>query len=250
MSGTLENHLDHHLLCIHDLHFSYGQVKVLENIDFCVEKGEYLGILGPNGSGKTTLLKLILGLLDPGEGRIELLGQSIKQFNQWKKIGFVPQKATQMDTKFPITVKEVVSLNSQSNTATLEALKQVDMEKYKDRLITELSGGQQQRVFIAKALAGRPELLILDEPTVGIDPTAQKDFYSLLTTLNKDLGITLIIVSHDTDVIVKEVSRIICIDKRMVCHVTPKEFISGNYIDKLYGEERKHIIHHHDHEHA
>jgi zinc transport system ATP-binding protein len=243
MSETIANHL----LCVHELDFSYGPVKVLESIDFCVERGEYLGILGPNGSGKTTLLKLMLGLLDPEKGKVELLGQPIKQFNQWKKIGFVPQKATQIDTKFPITVSEVVSLNAKSVKAMTDALKQVGMEEYKNRLITELSGGQQQRVFIAKALAGHPEILILDEPTVGIDPTAQKDFYNLLTTLNKELGLTLIIVSHDTDVIVKQVSRIICIDKRMVCHVTPKEFISGNYVDKLYGEERQHITHHHEH---
>ena len=243
----MSEHLDHHLICVHDLHFSFGEVKVLENIDFCVERGEYLGILGPNGSGKTTLLKLILGLLTPQDGDVKLLGQPIKQFNQWKKIGFVPQKATQIDTKFPITVQEVVALNAQSKNSAIDALKQVGMSEYKDRLISELSGGQQQRVFIAKALAGQPELLILDEPTVGIDPTAQKDFYSLLSNLNKEMGLTLIIVSHDTDVIVREVSRIICIDKRMVCHVTPKEFISGNYLDKLYGEERKHIIHNHDH---
>lgn len=239
--------INHHQICIHDLHFSYGSIKVLEDINLCVEKGDYLGILGPNGSGKTTLLKLILGTLEPEKGSIELLGQPLKKFNQWKKIGFVPQKATQIEIKFPITVEEVISLNASKKSDIHIALKQVGMEEYKNRLITELSGGQQQKVFIAKALVGHPELLILDEPTVGIDPASQKDFYNLLSALNKDLGITLIIVSHDTDVIVKQVSRIICIDKRMVCHVTPKEFVSGNYHDKLYGDDRKHITHNHEH---
>jgi zinc transport system ATP-binding protein len=237
------------LVTVNEVSFSYGNTPVLEFIDFAIEKGEYVGILGPNGSGKTTLLKIILGMLTPTKGDVTLLGKPLKEFIDWKKIGFISQKATQFEARFPVTVSEVVSLNAKNIKSVISSLKKVGMEDYKDRLITELSGGQQQRVFIAKAIAGDPELLILDEPTVGIDPTAQKDFYSLLSTLNKDLGITLIIVSHDTDVIVKEVSRIICINKRMVCHVTPKEFISGNYIDKLYGEGHKHIEHHHDHQH-
>lgn len=236
------------LVCVKDLHFSYGNIKVLESIDFRIERGEYLGFLGPNGSGKSTLLKLILGLLNPEKGSVALFGQDVKKFNQWHKVGFVPQKATQIETKFPITVSEVVALNTKSKEKIIDSLKKVGMEEYVNTLITELSGGQQQRIFIAKALAGNPELLILDEPTVGIDPSAQKDFYKLLSELNKELNLTIIIVSHDTDVIVKEVSRIICINKRMVCHVTPKEFISGNYIDKLYGDDNKHITHQHHHD--
>ena len=243
----MSNQVENQLICIHDVHYSYGSVKVLENIDFSVEKGEYLGILGPNGSGKSTLLKIILGLLTPQKGKVFLFGKEVNKFRDWQKIGFVPQKATQIEAKFPITVAETVSLNTNNSSVVVESLKKVGMYEFKDSLITELSGGQQQRVFIAKALARNPELLILDEPTVGIDPAAQKDFYKLLDVLNKDFGLTLIIVSHDTDVIVKEVSRIICINKNMVCHVTPKEFITGNYIDKLYSEDHKHITHHHHH---
>lgn len=246
----MSDKIDTPLVCVEDVDFSYGNVKVLESIDFHVDKGEYLGILGPNGSGKTTLLKLILGIVTPEKGSVKLFGTSANKFKGWHKIGFVPQKATQIDAKFPITVSEVVALNSLSPHHTLDALKKVGMFEYKDSLITQLSGGQQQRVFIAKALAGEPELLILDEPTVGVDPNAQKDFYQLLDQLNKENQLTLIIVSHDTDVIVKEVSRIICINKNMVCHVTPKEFLSGNYLDKLFAPDHKRIIHQHDHDHA
>lgn len=220
---------------------------MLENIDFDIKRGEYLGILGPNGSGKTTLLKILLGLLPPQKGEVHLFQQNISHFKDWSKIGFVPQKATQIEAKFPVTVREIVGLTAKNESEVLSSLKKVGLEDLKDRLITELSGGQQQRVFIAKALAGKPELLILDEPAVGIDPGSQTEFYALLSKLNKEMGLTLIIVSHDTDVIIQEVSRIICINKRMVCHVTPKEFVSGNYIDTLYGDERKHITHNHQH---
>lgn len=245
MSTTVDNCL----VCAHNLSYSYNGVdNAIDEIEFCLHQGEYLGILGPNGSGKTTLLKLILGILKPFNGEIHLFSQNINKFKNWQKIGFVPQKATQIDTKFPISVSEVVSLNAKSKKIVESSLAKVGMLNHKNSLITELSGGQQQRVFIAKALAGEPELLILDEPTVGIDASSQKEFYALLKKLN-DEGLTIIIISHDTDVIVKEVSRIICINKNLVCHVTPKEFISGNYIDKLYDENNKHIEHHH-HDHA
>ena len=239
-------HKDHPLVCLHEISFGYGEQAVLEDIDLHVEKGEYLGLLGPNGSGKSTLLKIILGLLTPEKGKVELFGKPINKFSNWHKIGYIPQKATQIENRFPITVKEVVSINARSQTKVSEALEKVDMLSFSNNLVHELSGGQQQRVFIAKALAGDPQLLLLDEPTVGIDANSQKDFYSLLDTLHKS-GLTIVLVSHDTEDIVREVNRIVCVNKRLVCHVTPKEFVAGNYYDKLYGEDRKTIIHRHSH---
>jgi len=238
---------DQPLVCLHDISFSYDGQPVLEDIDLHIEKGEYLGLLGPNGSGKSTLLKIILGLLSPIKGQVELFGTPLDKFTNWHKVGYIPQKATQLDSRFPITVKEVVGLNATDKTKVSEALAKVGMEKFSHRLIHELSGGQQQRVFIAKALAGGPELLLLDEPTVGIDSESQKEFYSLLENLHRS-GLTIVLVSHDTEDIVREVSRIICVNKRLVCHVTPKEFIAGNYYDQLYGDDRKTIIHHHSHD--
>lgn len=242
----MHTHTDHPLVCLHDISFRYDGQMVLEDIDLHIEKGEYLGLLGPNGSGKSTLLKIILGLLAPTKGRVELFGLPLNKFQDWHKIGYIPQKATQIESRFPITVREVVSLSIPDIHKTMHALEKVGMESLANALIHELSGGQQQKVFIAKALAGDPELLILDEPTVGIDPQSQKDFYSILDSLHQ-AGLTIALVSHDTEDIVREVNRIVCVNKRLVCHVTPKEFVAGNYYDKLYGEDRRTIIHRHSH---
>jgi zinc transport system ATP-binding protein len=199
-----------------------------------VHRGEYLGIIGPNGGGKTTLLKLMLGLLKPQSGTVELFGQSVDKFNDWPRIGYVAQRATSADTKLPITVEEVVTLGRVARAGLFRRLKAADraainqaMEKVgiadlRKRLITELSGGQQQRVYIAKALAADPEILILDEPTVGIDVKSQDEFYQLLKTLNQTERLTLVMVSHDIDVIVSEVSKIACINETLVYHGSPQ----------------------------
>lgn len=239
-------HLDHPLVCLNDISFTYNNNPVLEDIDLHIEKGEYLGFLGPNGAGKTTLLKVILGLIKPNHGSVELFGHPVGKFNDWHKIGYIPQKATQIELKFPITVWEVVSLSTNDPHKVRSSLKKVDLISLANRPVTELSGGQQQRVFIAKAIAGDPELLILDEPTVGIDASSQAEFYTLLEDLHRS-GLTIVLVSHDTEDVIREVERIVCVNKRLVCRVTPKEFISGNYYDKLYGADRKAIIHHHHH---
>ncbi len=234
------------LVCLKDIHFAYNRELVLEDIDLHIERGSYLGLLGPNGSGKSTLLKIILGLIKPQKGEVELFGQPQNKFKDHFKIGYVPQKATQIQSQFPISVEEVISLTAVSKKAAHQALTKVGMYSHRTRLITELSGGEQQRVFIAKALAASPEILLLDEPTVGIDNESQKDFYSLLRELNKE-GLTIVIVSHDTEDIIKEVSRVVCVNRRLVCHVSPKEFIEGHFQDELYGDDRKKIIHHHSH---
>ena len=234
------------LVCLHDVSFAYNGQAVLEDIDLHVEKGEYLGLLGPNGSGKSTLLRIILGLLKPQQGKVELFGEPIGKFNQWSRVGYIPQKATQTENRFPITVGEIVSLASPDRQKISLALDKTGLAQLKDKPFHELSGGQQQKVFIASSLAGDPELLLLDEPTIGIDPQSQKDFYALLSQLHNE-GLTVVLVSHDTEDIVREVSRIVCVNKRLVCHVTPKEFVAGNYYDRLYGDDRKTIIHRHPH---
>lgn len=234
--------------------FNYNDISVLEDINLVVNKGDYLGLIGPNGSGKTTLLRLVLGLLETKTGQVKLFGQSPKQLKDWTKIGYIPQKATQFENPFPITVEEVVSLGRIAKkglfgkfdhsdwSAVAEAMSQVGITRLKKKLVSQLSGGQQQRVFIAKALVSDPEVLILDEPTIGIDSQSQELFYQLLGKLNKQ-GKTIIIVSHDIDVVANEVSVIACLNKTMVCHGTPKEFINGDYIEKLYGKGKK-LIHH------
>ncbi len=247
-------HIDH-------VHFAYQNQEVLADISLNVNKGDFLGIIGPNGSGKTTLLRLMLGLVTPQKGSLKLFGSPVKEFKQWSRIGYVAQKSAQFETKIPITVREVVALgrvgkrglfrrlDEHDYAAINAALQSVGMVEFADRLITELSGGQQQRVFIAKALASEPELLILDEPTVGVDIEVQDEFYQLLAELNKHSynghPLTLIIVSHDIDVIVNEVNKVACLNRTLVYEGTPRDFIKEDYMEKLYGKTRKFILHAH-----
>lgn len=245
------------LIQINDLSFSYNQNLALERINLNIKRGDFVGIIGPNGSGKTTLLKIMLGLLKPQSGSVLLFGQKISELNEWHKIGYVPQKVTSLEVRFPVTVEEVVSMGRTGQSrfffafsrvdkdAIDEALKVVGMENYKHRLITELSGGQQQRVFIARALASKPELLILDEPTVGVDLEAQSKFYELLKELNQTFRLTLVLVSHDIDVIASEVKTLACLNRSLVYHGTPKEFIKEDYLKRLYGKDVRFILHGH-----
>lgn len=252
-------YVDHsqNIIRIKNISFSFGTQKILRDISFNVHRGDYLGIIGPNGGGKTTLVKIILGLLKPFEGTVEMYGEDIRKFKNWQKIGYIPQKAINFDANFPATVREVVSmglfakkgllrfLNAGDQQKVTQALKLVEMEKYAKRLIGDLSGGEQQRVFIAKALVTEPSLLILDEPTAGIDIKAQEKFYTLLKDLNKKLHITLIMISHEIDVIAHEATEFACINETLFYHGPPKEFIKEDFLSKLYGKGVRFLLHDH-----
>lgn len=251
--------IDHtkNIIEVLDVSFAYGNEPVLKNITLTIHRGDYVGIIGPNGSGKTTLLKIMLGLLKPASGQIKLFGSDCLCFKEWSKLGYVPQKAINFDPLFPATVYEVVSmgrygkkgllcrLNKDDKAIIEKSLKQVEMFDYKDRLIGDLSSGQQQRVFIARALAGEPEVIFLDEPTVGVDVKTQEQFYALLKQLNQEFGLTLVLISHDIDVIANEVTELACINQTLVYHGEPKEFIKGDYLQKLYGNNIRQILHDH-----
>jgi len=251
--------VDHgkNIIEVKNVSFAYGGKAVLENISLDIHQGDYIGIVGPNGSGKTTLFKIILGLLHPQAGLVKLFGQDQDNFKDWRKIGYVPQKAAKFDANFPATVYEVVGMGisakmglfnkaaTEEKRAVAEALKQVDMWKYKDRLIGDLSGGQEQRVFIARALVNRPEVIFLDEPTAGVDQAAQDEFYALLRELNQKLGITLALVSHDIGRLTKEVMHIACVDRRLTCHMSPAEYLKASQSDDIMGQKVRIITHHH-----
>ena len=242
---------------VKNLSFSYGNENVLKNINLNIHEGDYLGVIGPNGSGKTTLLKLMLGLLKSNDGEIKLFGKPISEFKEWYKIGYVSQKAVNFDPLFPVTVWEVVAmgrlgrrklgapLGKRDEKAIDNALSDVGMENFRNRLIGDLSGGQQQRVFIARALAGEPSVVFLDEPTTGVDIETQDQFYSLLGNLNKKKDLTLVLISHDVDAIAHEATELACINQTLIYHGEPEGFMSSEYLEKLYGKNLKKILHNH-----
>lgn len=254
--------VDHtkNIIEVKNVSFAYADELVLKDISFAIHKGDYLGIIGPNGGGKTTLLKIMVGLIKPRTGEVRIFGKPIQKFKEWSKVGYVSQKAVNFDSKFPATVEEVVMMGrygkkglfhwvtSEDKKIIERVLGQVDMLEHRKRLIGDLSGGQQQRVFIARALATEPEVIFLDEPTVGIDVKTQEQFYALLKKLNTTLDVTLVLVSHDVDVVAHETTELACINQTLVYHGSPKEFIKGDYLKDLYGKELKFILHDHAHE--
>jgi zinc transport system ATP-binding protein len=237
--------------------FSYGGEQVLHEVDLRIDQGDFLGIIGPNGGGKTTLLRILLGLARSECGHVRLFGTDIRDFREWHRIGYVPQKAVAFESRFPATVAEVVLSGRVGRTglgrpfraadrrAVADALETAGMAEFRDRLIGRLSTGQQQRVFIARALANQPALLVLDEPTVGVDPEAQEQFYGLLRRLNREGGTTLILVSHDVSVIAKEVTQLACLNRTLVFHGSPDEAIRCGAIAQMYRADSLIVTHHH-----
>jgi zinc transport system ATP-binding protein len=241
---------------LEDVAFSHGEVRVLDRIDLTVGPGDFLGIIGPNGSGKTTLLRIMLGLLAPERGTVRLFGHAPSAFRQWGRLGYVPQKAT-LDPGLPATVHEVVAtglvpalglfgrMRAAERARIVEVLGQVGMAAHAGARIGALSTGQQQRVLIARALVSNPELLILDEPTGGVDPETQTSFYALLQHLNREREVTLVLVSHDIGVVAKEVTKLACLNRRLIFHGPPGDFLSDAALTALYGPSVRVVSHEH-----
>ncbi|GAE24738.1 zinc ABC transporter [Halalkalibacter wakoensis JCM 9140] len=240
-----------------NISFQYDNQKVLEHVSLNIKKGSFLGLVGPNGSGKSTLIKLLLGLHPLQAGEITLFGERIGKFKQWEKIGFVSQKANSFNSGFPATVFEVVSMglygkiglfrfmNRKHKQLVKEAIDQVGMGKFIHRNIGELSGGQQQRVFIARALVSEPELLILDEPTVGVDAASVKQFYDMLDHLNKAKGISLILVTHDIGAMTDHVTDVACLNKTLHFHGNTADFEANQDLSSFYGHDVHLLTHNH-----
>ena len=213
------------VLEVDDVTFSYSGRPAVESVSFSVAEGEFFGLVGPNGSGKTTLLKLLLGILRPDSGRIAVFGESIDEFNAGERIGYVPQQSTRRGRTMPLTVREVVAMGryphrpfgrfgDDDTVAIDEALQQVDIDSLADRRLSRLSGGQQQRVLLARAVAAEADLLVLDEPTVGVDREARESFFGLLDRLNSQ-GLTTVLVDHDLQTVVEHADRIACLNRSL-----------------------------------
>lgn len=240
------------IIKLQEVSFSYGETNILSNITFSVNKGDFVGLVGQNGSGKTTLIKILLGILKKRSGKIIIFDSPIEEFKENKKIGYVPQKATNFDPFFPATVFEIVSMGllsqkknpkritSADNKLINSVLTQVNMTHYKKRRIGELSGGQQQKVFIARALVSNPELLILDEPSAGIDQKSRDEFYEMLGKLNKK-GMTIIMITHDLSRITKHINKVASLNTKLEFFGTHESFCHYAHTNNLHSH-KEHLL--------
>ena len=212
------------IIKINKLGYNYGEGWILHDLSVEISQGDFVAVIGPNGAGKSTLLRLLAGILQPTSGEIELYGTPLPQFKAWEKIGYVPQNPAKQHRDFPISVKEVIGLGllcgssmfqkiSRAGKARVETmLERFYLQELAHRKIGELSGGQQQRVFLARAMVRQPELLLLDEPATGVDPDAKIELYRMLRDINRELGVTIVMVSHDLELAAEVAHNALCLD--------------------------------------
>lgn len=229
---------------------AYPGSVALERINLEIPKGEFLGIIGPNGSGKTTLLKAILGLISPVEGCVDIFDCSCEKLQCFHRarIGYLPQKNF-VNPDFPITVRETVMMGRYSTIGLLKFPKKSDRSIVEESLdavglihqmetpLGYLSGGQQQRVFIARTLAQKPEVLLMDEPTTGIDTHTQHSLIGLIKNLHRELGLTILMVTHDINLISPHVDRMAILNRRLYAVGKPHEVLKKEILSKVYGKE-------------
>jgi zinc transport system ATP-binding protein len=241
-----------------DLSVKYQNgVSALENINIDIYESDLIALIGPNGAGKSTLLKVILGLIKPTSGSIKLFGSTDLDKNL-KSVGYVPQTALVRDQNSPFTVYETVMMGRTSVAGLLHPLGKVDRLKVdevlrlfgiyelKDRKIGQLSGGQSQRVFLAKAMVAEPKLLLLDEPTSGVDMASKKEFYNILERLNRERQIAVVLSSHDVGVVTKIANRVLCINRSQFFCGLNHDFDAEKEIHRTYNHNVE-LIDHADH---
>jgi zinc transport system ATP-binding protein len=241
---------------VKDLTVHLQETEALSSINFTIEKGDYIGIVGPNGSGKTTLVRSLLGLLPMVSGEVRFFGQALASFREWTAVGYLPQKGTAIDPRFPATAREVVAsgilvrkpfpsfLSAAEKNEINEALKSLNIVDIADQRIGKLSGGQQQRVLLARAFSHRPTLLILDEPAAALDPQTRDSFYSTLEHLNREHQVTVLLVSHDINTIGQYASKLMYLDRKLVFFGKFDEFCRSTVMTDYFGRSTQHVICH------
>ncbi len=228
--------------------------EILADINLTLDEGKFLGIVGPNGSGKTTLLRVILGLIRPVKGEIRIFDKSPQECLKQGLFGYVPQHIN-LDINFPAKAIDVVLMglygrlgffrwpSKKERSKAAEYIELIGMSGHEDRPFGDLSGGEQQRISIARALVSNPKILVLDEPSTGIDVVGQEDFYHLLKGLQKRFNLTIIMVSHDIGAVTAYVDEIACLNKILYYHGAPLGALDENVLEKLYGKNIDILMH-------
>jgi zinc transport system ATP-binding protein len=236
--------------------YSYGAEPAVQDVSLSVRAGDFAVLIGPNGSGKSTLLRMAVGLLRPKSGEVRLFGEPLPSFREWPRVGYVPQLSSAR-AGFPASVAEVVStgrvgrrgllrrLGQEDRRAVEVALDSVGMLGYRRRPIGELSGGQQQRVMLARSLAGQPELLMLDEPTSGVDAEAKLQLLRLLRRLCADSGLGVLYVSHDLETLRPYCNRVALLNRRLLFFGPPQELGEREDLRRHVSEASLAADHHH-----
>lgn len=244
------------VVAVNGLSLAYQGADALCDVSFAVEKGSYVGIVGPNGSGKSTLVRCILGLARPDRGGVSLFGTPQESFDQWQRVGYLPQGLQHFNPHFPATVAEVVGLGllaarrfprrvSREDAGAVDrALELMGIGDIRNRLIGELSGGLRQRVLLARALVNEPELLVLDEPTTALDPETRESFYRAISDLNRERETTVILVTHDSGTIGSYASKLLYLDKRLVFYGGFDDFCGSSEMAEFFGPSSQHLICH------
>jgi zinc transport system ATP-binding protein len=231
-----------------DLFFERQGQTVIDRFSFSIHKGEFVAVIGPNGGGKTTLLKLMMGLIEPSEGVIRLLGENPRSRHVRKNFGYVAQRGGNIDPLFPATVEEVVrsGLHRPSKKDLQEMLSLLGIAHLVNRPLSQLSGGERQRALIARALLSEPKILFLDEPTDGLDPETRQTFFDLLLTLKKTKTLTIIMVSHDVHTIAKYADAALCLKHDHICHGADECYLKGKELRNVVHEHSDIHKHHKD----
>jgi ABC-type Mn2+/Zn2+ transport system ATPase subunit len=230
--------------------FGFPGLIALRDISLSIGEGEFIGVIGPNGSGKTTLCRAVLGLMAPVEGHLHIFDCACQELrcHHRAKIGYLPQKGV-VDRNFPVTVLETVMMGrygalglfrrpgAQDRRIAMDALAQVSMERHKDTALGSLSGGQQQRVFIARALAQQPRVLLLDEPTTGLDITMQHSVIELIQQLHHELKLTVLLITHDINMIRSRVDRLVLLKNRLYAAGPPSDVLKPEILGQVYGKD-------------
>ncbi len=233
------------LIDVTDMSAGYAGIAALRDMNLSIDKGEIVTVIGPNGSGKSTLIKVLMGVIAPSEGRVERApGLSI---------GYVPQ-ALSIDASLPITVARFLSLPKPQKASEIAAmLTRVGVPGLEGRQMTALSGGQFQRVLLARALLAKPDILILDEPTQGLDQPGVAAFYRLIEEVRTELGCAILLVSHDLHVVMSATDRVLCLNGHICCEGAPDAVLAAPEYRALFGDGTGGALalyqHHHDHDH-